>query len=76
MILPAAHTCVFKPFNKFGEAKVPLESVVFGTKRFGAMAFKFRSRITRRTAQRPTLMPAFANAALIRLLPYRRRFSQ
>jgi hypothetical protein len=62
--------------NKFGEAFVPFESVVRGTKLFGAMAFKFCSSIMRRMTHRPTLIPDFANAALIRLVPYRLRFSQ
>jgi len=69
IIFAAAHSCVFKPFNKFGDACVPRESVVRGTNRFGAMAFKFRSPSTRPTVKRPTLMPVLANAALIRRLP-------
>ena len=76
MSLAAAHSSVLTPANKFGDAAVPLESIVRGLKAFGAMAFKFRSRSTRRTANRPTLMPTLANAALIRRVPYRRRFSQ
>ncbi len=76
MSLAAAHSSSLMPANKFGEAFVPLESVVRGTKRFGAIANKFCSRIMRRIFKRPTLIPDFSNEALIRLVPYRRRFSQ